>query len=48
MIDTTRYPKLNDSDHKKPMLSAFGTNVLGELVWLAIPTVLFVIVYFLR
>jgi hypothetical protein len=48
MIDTNRYPKLNDLPHEKPMLSAFGGNVLGELVWLAIPALLFVVVYFLR
>jgi hypothetical protein len=37
MTPYSRYPKLNDKPHTRPILSMYGKTWLGELVWLLIP-----------
>jgi len=48
MVNPTRYPKLNDTPHDRPMLSVYGRSAFGELIWLAIPLIVIALVSLLR
>ncbi len=48
MVSSSRYPKLNDVPHERPMLAAYGNTAFGELIWLAIPLIVIALVSFLR
>ena len=43
MNSVSRYPRLNEPPFaSRPILSVHGSAPLGELIWLAIPVIVFV------
>ena len=49
MTDTSRYPNFNDHPvTQRQVLSVYGDTPLGELIWLAIPVIVFVLCLLVR
>lgn len=48
MIDSKRYPKLNDPAHDRPILSIANRTWLADWVWVLVPAVVLALAYFLR
>ena len=45
MLDTNRYPKFNDQQHDRPIISVKGISPLDEIIWLALPVAAAIILF---
>ena len=48
MFDLTRYPKFNDKQHERPILSMYGEGPWAEYIWLSIPVIALLLAFLLR
>lgn len=47
MTNPTQYPKFNDKQHERPILS-YGDGPWAEYIWLSIPVIAIALVFLLR
>jgi hypothetical protein len=48
MLDTNHYPRWNDQEHERPVLSTQTGSWLGDWAWLILPIILLGLAFLAR